>query len=96
MLNTKPMNSRIIGIDVARALAVIGMVIVNFKVVLGEKGQNWVKLLASVFDGKASATFVVLAGVGIALGTNSALRNNDLSKLRVAKIKLPNVLYFYL
>jgi len=88
MLNTKPMNSRIIGIDVARALAVIGMVIVNFKVVLGEEGQNWVKLLASVFDGKASATFVVLAGVGIALGTNSALRNNDLSKLRVAKIKI--------
>lgn len=82
------MNSRIIGIDVARALAVIGMVIVNFKVVLGEEGQNWVKLLASVFDGKASATFVVLAGVGIALGTNSALRNNDLSKLRVAKIKI--------
>ena len=82
------MNSRIIGIDVARALAVIGMVIVNFKVVLGEKGDSWVKLLASVFDGKASATFVVLAGVGIALGTNSALRINDLSKLRVAQIKI--------
>ena len=82
------MNSRIVGIDVARALAVIGMVIVNFKVVLGEEGQNWVKLLASVFDGKASATFVVLAGVGIALGTNSALRNNDLIKLRMARTKL--------
>ena len=82
------MNSRIIGIDIARALAVIGMVIVNFKVVLGEKGDSWVKLLASVFDGKASATFVVLAGVGIALGTNSALRINDLSKLRVAQIKI--------
>jgi uncharacterized protein len=32
------MNKRIIGIDVARALAVIGMIIVNFKVVFGEKG----------------------------------------------------------
>lgn len=82
------MSSRIIGIDVARALAVVGMVIVNFKVVLGEEGQNWIKMLASVFDGKASATFVVLAGVGIALGTNSALRNNDLSKLRMAQIKI--------
>ena len=82
------MNSRIIGIDVARALAIIGMVIVNFKVVLGEEGKNWIKLLASVFDGKASATFVVLAGVGIALGTNSAIRNNDLSKLRMAQIKI--------
>ena len=38
------MNSRIIGIDVARALSIIGMVIVNFKVVLGEEGQNWVKI----------------------------------------------------
>jgi uncharacterized membrane protein YeiB len=82
------MNSRIIGIDVARALAVIGMVIVNFKVVLGEEGQNWVKLLARVFDGKASATFVVLAGVGIALSTNSALRNNDLLTLKIARTKI--------
>ena len=82
------MNSRIIGIDVARALAIIGMVIVNFKVVLGEEGKNWIKLLSSVFDGRASATFVVLAGVGIALGTNSAIRNNDLSKLRMAQIKI--------
>ncbi len=82
------MNSRIIGIDVARALAVIGMVIVNFKVVLGEEGQNWVKLLARVFDGKASATFVVLAGVGIALSTNSALRNNDLITLKIARTKI--------
>ena len=37
---------------------------------------------------EASATFVVLAGVGIALGTNSAIRNNDLCKLRMARIKI--------
>ena len=55
------MKNRIIGIDVARALAVIGMIIVNFKVVLGENGLSWVKLSASAFDGKAAATFVVLA-----------------------------------
>ena len=82
------MNSRIIGIDVARALSIVGMVVVNFKVVFGEEGKNFIKLLASVFDGKASATFVVLAGVGIALGTNSAIRNNDLSRLRMAQIKI--------
>ena len=52
---------RIIGIDVARALAVIGMIIVNFKVVFGDSGSNWVKSFASVFDEKAAATFVVLA-----------------------------------
>jgi uncharacterized protein len=82
------MNKRIIGIDVARALAVIGMIIVNFKVVFGENGLSWVKSFASVFDGKAAATFVVLAGVGLALMTNSAIKNNDKVKLKVARSRI--------
>ncbi|PQB06784.1 hypothetical protein BST83_06155 [Polaribacter filamentus] len=79
------MKKRIIGIDVARALAVIGMIIVNFKVVFGENGLSWVKSFASVFDGKAAATFVVLAGVGLALMTNSAIKNKDLDKLKIVR-----------
>jgi uncharacterized protein len=82
------MKERIIGIDVARALAVIGMIIVNFKVVLGENGLGWLKSFASVFDGKAAATFVVLAGVGLALMTNSALKNNDKLKLKIAQLRI--------
>ncbi len=82
------MKERIIGIDVARSIAVIGMIIVNFKIVLGENGLNWVRSVTSVFDGKAAATFVVLAGIGLALTTNSALRNNDRQKLRIARIKI--------
>lgn len=82
------MKKRIIGIDVARALAVIGMIIVNFKVVFGENGLNWVKSITSVFDGKAAATFVVLAGVGLALMTNSAIRNNDQAKLKIARNRI--------
>ncbi len=82
------MKKRILGIDVARALAVIGMIIVNFKVVFGESGLNWVKSFASVFDGKAAATFVVLAGVGLALMTNSAIKNNDQAKLKIARIRI--------
>jgi uncharacterized protein len=82
------MKQRIIGIDVARALAVIGMIIVNFKIVIGENGLGWVKSFASIFDGKAAATFVVLAGVGLALTTNSAVKNNDLAKLKVARIRI--------
>jgi uncharacterized membrane protein YeiB len=82
------MKQRIIGIDVARSLAVIGMIIVNFKVVFGENGQSWVKSFASVFDGKAAATFVVLAGVGLALMTNSAIKNNDQAKIKVAQIRI--------
>ena len=82
------MKQRIIGIDVARALAIFGMIIVNFKVVFGENGLSWVKSFASVFDGKAAATFVVLAGVGIALMTNSAVQQKDHAKLTVARNRI--------
>jgi uncharacterized protein len=82
------MKKRIIGIDVARALAVIGMIVVNFKVVFGDDGNSLVKSIAGVFDGKAAATFVVLAGVGLALMTNSALKNNDANKLRRARSRI--------
>tara|TARA_B110000037_G_C17102912_1_gene498713 strand:- start:821 stop:1897 length:1077 start_codon:yes stop_codon:yes gene_type:complete len=82
------MKQRIIGIDVSRALAIIGMIIVNFKVVFGENGQSWVKSFARVFDGKAAATFVILAGIGIALMTNSAIKNDDQNKLKIARIRI--------
>ncbi|PIE51000.1 MAG: hypothetical protein CSA38_00585 [Flavobacteriales bacterium] len=82
------MNKRITGIDVARALAVFGMIVVNFKVVLGENGLSWVKSFASIFEGKAAATFVVLAGIGLALMTNSAIKNNDKIKLKRIRRKI--------
>ena len=82
------MNNRIIGIDVARAISIIGMIIVNFKLVLGGQGTKWMENFAGFFDGKASATFVTLAGVGIALMTNSAFKNGDLEKLKKSKIQI--------
>lgn len=91
------MNNRLIGIDIARALAVIGMIIVNFKVVFGGEGTVWVKTFASIFEGKAAATFVVLAGVGIALITKKAIESNDVEKLKTAKrriIKRALLLFF--
>lgn len=79
MTNTKPKAPspdgkapRIVGLNVARALAVLGMIIVNFKLVLGQEGPVWLQNIAQVFTGKASATFVVLAGVGMALMAKSA------------------------
>lgn len=82
------MKKRIIGIDVARALAVFGMIIVNFKVVFGENGDSWLKLFAHLFDGKAAATFVVLAGIGLALMTNSAIKNQSQEKLQAARKRI--------
>jgi len=59
------MKKRIVGIDDARALSVIGMIIVNFKVVFGAEGSSVLRSIGGTYDGKAAATFVVLAGVGM-------------------------------
>ncbi|MDK2124312.1 DUF418 domain-containing protein [Parachitinimonas caeni] len=62
-------RQRIAGFDLARALAIFGMVIVNFKTVMHTDHQpdgGWWSLFDLV-DGRAAAMFVTLAGVGISL-----------------------------
>jgi len=66
------MNKKIVGINVARAIAIIGMIVVNFTIVLGNTGPKWLSAIADAFSGKAAATFVVLAGVGMGLMAKSA------------------------
>ena len=88
------MNNRIIGIDVARALAIFGMILVNFKMVLGQKGDTLVKHFSSLLDGKAAATFVVLAGIGIAFMTNSAVNKSNLNKIKTAKKRILKRAFF--
>jgi hypothetical protein len=65
------MKQRIIGFDLARAYAILGMYIVNFNTVFGSLNSKSVlgKFL-SLFSGNSSSTFVILAGMGIALMTN--------------------------
>ena len=83
------MKKRIIGINVARALAIFGMIIVNFKVVLGTKGGDaFLKPLLKILDGKAAATFVVLAGVGLALMSNKAYKSNLLDNWKVVQVRI--------
>lgn len=85
---TNPTKQRLTGIDVARAVAIFGMIIVNFKIVLGAEGANWLVALAGIFDGKASATFVVLAGMGLAFSTRKALENKHSQALQATKVKI--------
>lgn len=82
------MGKRIVGIDVARALAVMGMIIVNFKIAFGAEGSELAKNFVGLFEGKAAATFVVLAGIGIALISNFALKSNDNLKITTIRIGL--------
>lgn len=62
-------KQRLAGVDLARSLAILGMIMVNFKVAMDADGFEpaWMQYLVGLIEGRASATFVVLAGVGISL-----------------------------
>lgn len=63
-----PKNNRLQGLDLARYIAFVGMVIVNFKIAMGAEGTDGVlNMLTSALEGRAAATFVVLAGIGLGL-----------------------------
>jgi len=83
------MNKRVFGYDLARAFAIFGMVIVNFKVVMNvSTGTNWLYNAANLLEGRAAAVFVVLAGVGISLLTKKAFLNDDLSEIKKKRVSL--------
>lgn len=67
-------SSRLLGLDVARFLAFVGMVVVNFRLVVAPAATEpaWMVTLASSFEGRAAALFVVLAGVGLGLAAARA------------------------
>lgn len=58
-----PKRQRLHGLDLARWLAFVGMVVVNFTIVMGAPEGG----LARLLEGRAAALFVVLAGVGLGL-----------------------------
>lgn len=63
-------KGRLQGLDFARFLAFVGMVIVNFRIVMGaEGGDDWLSHAVTALEGKAAATFVILAGIGLGLSS---------------------------
>lgn len=77
------MKKRVIGYDFARAFAIFGMVIINYKIVMTSSTQNhWLKQCISLIEGRAAAVFVILAGVGISLMTQKALDQSDSTQLK--------------
>lgn len=64
---------RLIGLDIARFLAFTGMVLVNFRIAAQVSGTNdWAAQITQLFEGRAAALFVVLAGAGITLANAPA------------------------
>lgn len=80
-------SKRIVGLDIARAFAIIGMVIVNFKITMSAEtnGPQWLRSFAALFDGRAAATFVVLAGIGASLGSRRQRESDDTDVRRRAR-----------
>jgi uncharacterized protein len=67
------MQNRILGFDLARAYAIFGMFVVNFNIVFGSyRDESLIGQFLNLFNGNSSSTFVVLAGMGVALMTNRA------------------------
>jgi uncharacterized membrane protein YeiB len=85
------MKQRVTGYDLARALALFGMVIVNFKVAMSAKtGHAFLINFATLLEGRASALFVLLAGVGITFLTARArnwLDDTLVLKTRISLVK---------
>ncbi|MCR9099402.1 MAG: heparan-alpha-glucosaminide N-acetyltransferase domain-containing protein [bacterium] len=79
-------NDRILGYDFARGIAIIGMIIVNFKTVMVAESESLLYQALNLLSGKAAALFVTLAGVGMTLMYSSAQRKKDTG--RVKKIRL--------
>lgn len=73
--------NRLRGLDLARYLAFVGMVILNFKIAMGAQGDSgFAALIGHLLEGRAAATFVVLAGIGLGL---AAARSDYGATLRV-------------
>ncbi|WP_199610693.1 DUF418 domain-containing protein [Flocculibacter collagenilyticus] len=80
------MKQRVQGYDVARALAIFGMVIVNFKIAMNAMEGNALLLgFSAIFEGRASALFVILAGIGITFLSNKARASGDLTAMSSAR-----------
>ncbi len=92
-----PSAGRIVGLDVARAIAICLMILENFKVMLLANGEepHWLVWLVGLADGRSAPLFVTLAGVGISLMSKPARASGDPSQLTALQgVLLKRALFF--
>ncbi len=79
MARTAVAGQRIEGFDVARSLALFGMILVNFWALLDMNVScpEWLTFVLCLIQGRAAATFVILAGVGLSLLSRNAFMSKD-------------------
>ncbi|MFI4876694.1 MAG: heparan-alpha-glucosaminide N-acetyltransferase domain-containing protein, partial [Blastopirellula sp. JB062] len=78
---TPETNSRLLGLDVARAIAIGGMALIHFATVLSNKhfgdALGW---LIDKIAGRPAAAFMILAGIGVSL---QVLRSDNIPRRRL-------------
>lgn len=83
------MKQRIVGFDFARAIAIFGMVIVNFKIAMNaDNGSKILLWFSGIFEGRASALFVVLAGIGLTFLTSKARLSGDPALIKKSQFSI--------
>lgn len=88
---------RLHGLDLARFLAYVGMVIVNFSVVMqAEAASGFIGTLITSFQGRAAATFVVLAGVGLGLSLTPSQTSPNNQRLQSILLTSKRALFLLL
>ena len=81
---------RIVGFDIARALAIFGMITVNYRATFSIVGDSpeWLEMTAGLVNGRAAALFVVLAGIGISLLSRTSRLSEDRADIRADRLDL--------
>ena len=83
------LSHRVIGYDLARALAVLGMVVVNTTSIfeVSEFSPAWLEPAVDFLYGRAAVVFVMLAGVSVSLMARRHPAPADLRSLRRCLLK---------
>jgi len=85
-----PYEERIVGYDVARAMAFLGMVFVNFWVLMDNtiSCPDWLVFFLELIQGRAAATFVVLAGAGLTLLSKNLYHHHNMPAIRANRKRI--------
>lgn len=78
---------RIKGLDFARALAILGMMLVNYKVIFCSETVIYgsANAFISLFEGRAAAVFLVLSGIGLSLMSRRKVEEKNAVRKVIAK-----------
>lgn len=70
---TAPQEKRVLGLDVARSIAILGIFLAHYGPSSVDAGHGWAIKVKEFTDGRALPVFVVLAGVGFVFLTRRAV-----------------------